>query len=274
MTITIAYHFYQNIKHLQKSLLSLTEQTDLDFELFLINDGGSNKASEIVNNIDLSKIKQCHYVVFSQNLGHSYSYNYVINKSESTYIHFSGSNFVYEKDFIAKLKKYIVAFSPDLLIIQPTNNDQKLEYTISHNIDRSLMNNFIPSIKDKIFSMSILKKHKINFTINMHAPLFFLLSYLQHVNRTTIVHLSIISKLRNTYYSYNLYDVFDQNILILSNLAKNSVWVKNKDFFEFVLIYSLIHLFLPRIFTIYNDSSVRGAALKATSKWLTKYIPK
>jgi glycosyltransferase involved in cell wall biosynthesis len=75
MNLTIVYHIWKNTAYLEESLKSILHQTDLDFELILIDDGATKKVKSIIKRFSFNKLTHFQYISYSQNLGHSASYN-------------------------------------------------------------------------------------------------------------------------------------------------------------------------------------------------------
>jgi hypothetical protein len=74
-------------------------------------------------------------------------------------------------------------------------------------------------------------------------------------------------------YTYNLYDIFEQNDYLISNYKNTKFWKSNEDFIEFCMIIYIINIFIPRIFNTYTDKSIRKQAIYKSKIWLDHNIP-
>jgi glycosyltransferase involved in cell wall biosynthesis len=173
MKLAIVYHVYKNSSSLKASLENIFNQTDQNFELILINDAASSTVTKILKEFNFSKLQKFTYFKYSQNLGHAVSFNQAITHTDSDYVIFVGSNFVPNKNFV-KLVNNTLKKSPntDVISFNAVKNDNSCQIFDKINNKMKLM--LDKSMKDKIFSVNLLRKQKILLNEQSYAPLTFI----------------------------------------------------------------------------------------------------
>jgi glycosyltransferase involved in cell wall biosynthesis len=173
MKLAIVYHVYKNSASLKKSLESIFSQTDQNFEFIFINDGASASINKIIKEFNFSKLKKFTYLKYSQNLGHAVSFNQAIASIKAEYVMFVGSNFIPNKSFI-KLVNGILKNNPntDVLSFNCVKNDNT--YQIFNKLNSKMKLMLDQSMKDKLFSIKLLHKHKILLNEQLYSPLIFM----------------------------------------------------------------------------------------------------
>lgn len=112
--ISIIVPMYNCEKNINECINSILEQTYLNFEILLINDGSNDKTLEICKKF---KLKDCRIKIFSQtNSGPSSARNYGIEKSNGKYIMFIDSDDVLDKYMLEKMLHRIEKDKTDLII--------------------------------------------------------------------------------------------------------------------------------------------------------------
>jgi preprotein translocase subunit SecG len=78
----------------------------------------------------------------------------------------------------------------------------------------------------------------------------------------------------NRFYAYDLYDIFEQNTLLIRNYQNSVFYKKHRDFLEYAMIIFILLFFLPRVFLSYKERKSRNIALQQAESWLAKNLPK
>ncbi|MDR0826227.1 MAG: glycosyltransferase family 2 protein, partial [Mycoplasmataceae bacterium] len=151
MKIAIIYHAYRNYLTLEESIKSFAKQTDADFEFILVNDGAINKTTKVLNKIDFSKFKNFKYYNFSQNVGHSFSFNTACNMVDADYVYYVGSNTKAKPDFIKQVKILLNKTKPDVLSMIHYQGKKNLQ--VFTKPDLQFKKYIGQSTRDKIFSI-------------------------------------------------------------------------------------------------------------------------
>jgi glycosyltransferase involved in cell wall biosynthesis len=173
MKLAIVYHAYKNSAHLKKSLDSILLQTDQNFEFIFINDGAAPGVTKIIKEIDFSKFKKLTYFKYSQNFGHATCFNQIIATTNADYVMFVGANFIPDQAFVKTLND-IFEHNPDVDVLSFNTIKNDRQY-LSFDKLNSKMNLLIDqSMKDKIFSVKLLRKHQILFNEHAYFPLLFI----------------------------------------------------------------------------------------------------
>jgi glycosyltransferase involved in cell wall biosynthesis len=169
------YHVYKNNNNLETSLNSIATQSDKEFEFILINDGATQKTLDILTKYNLISIcKNIKYIFSNTNRGHAFSFNEALKQSNNSYIYYMGSNIVLEPDFIKTINETIQN-NPTVDVISIThlikNTEKELLF---HSLSSDLKYYIGPSSRDKIFSISFLKKNNIKMNENGYFSIEFL----------------------------------------------------------------------------------------------------
>lgn len=113
--ITIVFPFYNVEKYVKRSLLSVLNQDDKNFDLIIINDGSTDKSEEIV--LDLIKNKNNIKYISQKNKGISKTRNIGIENTKTEYIYFIDSDDFIEKKLISILNKSLLKNSDIDIVI-------------------------------------------------------------------------------------------------------------------------------------------------------------
>jgi glycosyltransferase involved in cell wall biosynthesis len=173
MKFAIIYHVYKNTTSLRESLHSIFSQVDRNFELILINDFSSIAVTNIINEFNFNELKQFTYLKYSQNLGHSYSFNNALNITTSDYVLYAGSNFIFNKNF-TKIVNETIDKTSDVDVISFTNIKNDCSVQIFNKLNANMKLLLRQSMKDKIVSVKMLREHKIMLDENLYSPLVYI----------------------------------------------------------------------------------------------------
>lgn len=128
--ISVIVPIYNSEKYLNKCIRSILTQTYENFELILINDGSTDKSSQIC---DYFKNKDKRIKVINQhNKGQSIARNLGIKISEGEYISFVDADDYIEKDYLEYLFYLIKKFDSDMSVCNTRD-----EYINGNFIDKS-----------------------------------------------------------------------------------------------------------------------------------------
>jgi hypothetical protein len=119
-----------------------------------------------------------------------------------------------------------------------------------------------------------LKKNNIKMNENGYFSIEFLYQVLLKFKTWIIINQQLIQYSHNTFFTYNLYDIFQANDLLIRHHSNTIFWKKNRSFLEFLIIIYITRIFLPRIFFLYKDNDVRKGATRYSINWLNMNLPK
>lgn len=281
MNISLIYHINSNYETLKQSLKSIFDQTCQDFEFVLIDDNSTEQVKNCINSFSFNKLKKFTYVNSNQKLGHSFSFNVGLDNAKGKYVYYLGSNVTLEKDFIKKMNLVIEkSESPDFIVLTNSGKEKNSIKTYK-TVNKNLFKILKPSIKDKVFKTSFLKKNKIYFENFQYYPILYLYKCLNVMESVVCVDDHLVDFSPNRKYTYNLYDTFEQSDYLMAHKSEfNFLKTKeNKDLYEFMIIYSIIYTFLYKIDHTYwsktnlHSPKIIGKALHFSNKWLSANIP-
>lgn len=108
MEFSVILPTYNRVKFIKNAINSVLNQTFIDFELIIIDDGSTDNTLEIVTNINDSRIKY-HY---QENSERSAARNKGIDNASGTWICFLDSDDEYQPNHLRELAKFIEDATP------------------------------------------------------------------------------------------------------------------------------------------------------------------
>lgn len=212
---SIVMPIYNQEKYLQKAIDCIKNQSYIDYELILVNDGSTDRSEEICFHNKDSKIK----IITQENLGLSEARNTGLKKSTGKYILFLDPDDAYSTDLLNILYRFIEKENPDLLIYGLEeiyySSDEKLEYK-----KKIVPKTYIYDNKKAIYEMALqleqmtlfgyawnkcyrselLKQNQLYFkTIKMIEDISFNLELLPHLKNVITIDQSVYKyAIRNT----------------------------------------------------------------------------
>ncbi|MDR0825738.1 MAG: hypothetical protein LBM72_00555, partial [Mycoplasmataceae bacterium] len=106
-----------------------------------------------------------------------------------------------------------------------------------------------------------------------YSQLVFIYKVLIHFKKWAVYDSDLITFERSTGFTYNLYDIFQQNQYLIETYSRTKFWKSHQQFIEFLMIMFILTIFLPRIFIQYNSKEINHIAVEKARNWLEKYIP-
>lgn len=275
MQLSIVYHIFKNTTNLEASLKLLINQSDKNFELIIFDDNANTHAQEIISKLDFSPIKKYKYVSNNHNLGHALCFNMARNLASCPFIYYTGSNAVFSPDFVKEINQ-ILKDKPqtDILSFWTNSFDSKKtnELFALKKSDNFIYQVLLHGLKNKIFRIDFLKENKLNLIPYRHLVLIFNLHVLSLFKHWEFYNKQIISFKRNKTYSYNLCDLLDESESLLDHIKTKQAENLNKEAIEYFAIRNVIYLFVTRMFTAYDDNSIRQSALVRVKSWINENL--
>ena len=195
--VSIIMPVYNSEKTVKRAIESIINQTYLNWELIIVNDGSTDKTLEICSEyIDNLKIK----IIDKKNEGPSSARNLGINKASGKYIMFIDSDDIYESNIIEKMLNHITSdrmvccnyykinfekkqykkIQQDIVV----SND-KLQYFVEETQKNTLFN----IIWNKIYLKDIIVENNILFDeqIDFGEDLEFNIEYFKYVKSAYLI---------------------------------------------------------------------------------------
>lgn len=105
--ISVVIPLYNKDKYIETTINSVLNQTFLDYEIIIVNDGSTDKSLNIVKNISHPRIR----LYSNKNRGLSFSRNYGIRKAKANYVAFLDADDLWAEDFLETINKLISKYS-------------------------------------------------------------------------------------------------------------------------------------------------------------------
>ena len=278
MQLTIIYHLFNNSINLNNSLKSILEQEDQEFSIIFILDQTTEKVRESLKEINfLKKVKHFKIISISQNLGHSYCFNFALPYIDTPYVYFASSSVVLKPNFVSSINNAL-----------KDKNDCDVGFFNVHNaycksLDFSLLQDkiiedlylsFFNSYTNKIFNVEFLRKNKITITNFKHFTTLFLYNVFSKMKSWFVVNEQLVDLYLSSTKNYNTYDLVDQFSAMFGKYINDEFFVKNRKHIEYIAIRTILISFLHDVWvrTAHNKKTFNNA-VEYASKWLKTYIP-
>lgn len=174
IVFSIIIPVYNAESYLRRCVDSFLNQTFINYEIILINDGSTDSSGKICDEYSANneKIRTLHQI----NAGVSAARNAGLDVAQGKYIVFADSDDFVEKDFLYNLFSYSVDlvivgfkdFKNNEVIKVCTPRDDRWIVKSSKSIQKFLITGFSGSVCGKRYKKSIIKNNKIRFNENIN----------------------------------------------------------------------------------------------------------
>lgn len=240
--ISIVIPIFNAASYLNRCLTSISNQTFINFEVIIIDDGSTDSSKQIYQAFEKSDSRFRSY--YQSNSGPSVARNVGIEKSNGDYIAFIDADDYVTPNYLKDLYKAIIDNNLNLACCGyfelSKNNTNPYPVNDFKNFNSLIVKEqFIPLLFKgtagvlwgKLFAAKIIKENqlKLNPEIKMSEDLVFVLDYAFHIDEVAILN-------KHNYY-YNRFnekglssnqDYSYINYLKLSNIAIEDILLKNK----------------------------------------------
>lgn len=193
--ISIIVPIYNSEKYLDRCINSLLNQTHVNFELLLINDGSTDSSGNICKKyVEKDKRVKLYTKI---NGGVSSARNLGLDNAKGEYICFVDSDDYVENDYLLKLYNKIKA--SDLVVCSYLYEKQNISVVEKLNdcelsVNCSLLNEILMKGAFmgpvcKLYKKDIIESNKIRFNTNIHSgeDTLFVYTYLLHINKISTI---------------------------------------------------------------------------------------
>lgn len=151
-------------KFIEATLKSVLNQTFIDFEILIINDGSTDNSATIIEGFDDPRI--CYFL--KENAGVSSARNDGIEKAQSNYISFIDADDYWYPDFLEEMFKIIQNYPQQKVFsaaieIETSKKVIPASYSIIRTNDCEIVNYFTASTKETVICTSCAVFHKSIF---------------------------------------------------------------------------------------------------------------
>lgn len=277
--ITLVYHFKSYYPTLENSLKSLIAQNDQNFDVILFDDNASEKTSEIINSLNLTKkFPNVQFITSNHALGHTYCFNFALEKYIRTpYVYFVSPTVVYQPNFVNSINQIIneknnfdiIAF--DCKGVYP----KELNEINLGNKSKVIFPFFTSTYTNKIYSVSFLKKNQLKFVSFHHYTMLWAYQTFFAFQSLKIIHEPIAKMEAEKSTSYDLYDLIRQIPKMWEISENNELYANNLPIFQYIDIRLVLYRFLTAIYRkfIKKDKDVIKTAIEKAINFLDESIP-
>jgi glycosyltransferase involved in cell wall biosynthesis len=151
-------------KFIEATLKSVLNQTFIDFEILIINDGSTDNSHQIIKGFDDPRIRY----FFKENAGVSSARNDGIEKAQSNYISFIDADDYWYPNFLEEMYKIIQNYPQQKVFsaaieIETSKKVIPASYSIAKTNDYEIVNYFTASCKETVICTSCAVFHKSIF---------------------------------------------------------------------------------------------------------------
>ena len=148
-------------KFIEATLKSVLNQTFIDFEVLIIDDGSTDNSATLIKGFDDTRIRY----FYKENAGVSSARNYGIEKSQSNYISFIDADDYWYPDFLKEMFKIIQNYPQQKVFsaaieIETSKKVFPATYSIVKTSDHEIVNYFTASNKETVICTSCAVFHK------------------------------------------------------------------------------------------------------------------
>lgn len=152
-------------KFIEATLKSVLNQTFIDFEILIINDGSTDNSAPIIEEFDDPRIRY----YYKENAGVSSARNDGIEKAQSDYISFIDADDYWYPDFLEEMFKKIQRYPEEKVFsaaieIETSKKVIPASYSIIKTNDHEIVNYFTASSKKTVICTSCAVFHKSIFS--------------------------------------------------------------------------------------------------------------
>lgn len=161
---SIIIPLYNKETFIESTLKSVLNQTFIDFEIIIVNDGSTDKSEEKIKQFNDSRIR---YFI-KENEGVSTARNFAIDKSETQYITFLDADDYWYPNFLQEMFENINRYAEQKVFsaaieIETTRKTIPAHYSITRTNDFEIVNFFKASLKQPVIWTSCAVFHKSVF---------------------------------------------------------------------------------------------------------------
>ncbi|HGN9116714.1 TPA: glycosyltransferase family 2 protein, partial [Providencia stuartii] len=240
--VSVIMPVYNAERYIEKSLLSLLNQTLSDFEIIIIDDGSTDKSLAIINNILEQNLKNKNIItlISRENKGVAATRAEGISLAKGDYIiHIDSDDWV-EHNWLQLMYETAIKNESDIVICDYTVVYNKKKHRVyqscsssrQENIEFLLTNKLSNSNWDKLIRRSILTKNNINFkkNFNMGEDFLFTLKALFYSQKTTHISKSLYyyNKSNQNSLTYKYSEKALSDIIKVVEIAEN--FLKNENY--------------------------------------------
>ena len=247
--ITIIIPLYNAQEHIGRCIASIKNQTYVQFECILIDDGSKDDSKQIIQDTIKSDIRFKY--IYQKNGGPSSARNRGVEEASGEFLMFIDADDYVEKDYLKKLYKRIKEKN-DLVCCGYKDiskygtifiNDFLTDNFSQNTLIECVLKGTGGVLWGKIFKTNIIKENTIKFNekLFMSEDMIFILEYLKFVKKWDVINeaLYCYNRLNETGISRNINYSYIKNYINLNEQLKKNLLELNND-------YEMIEVFVDK----------------------------
>lgn len=270
--LTLIFNINKRNSALTKALESIKKQTDKNFDLIFVLNGPSPADKDIFAGYDFSDANDVQHIVFSENLGDSYVFNYCLPRLKTKYVYAFDSNVILMPDFVATINQFIEK-QPNADVISfygVPNYYMKEEFIQVKTMSDDFCRRPLLFFDNKIINKEYLIKNKIQLPLYKHYPVYFYISLFKNNPNWYSIGRQICFGNRKKTYQFNVMDLYDECEEIVK-LLNEKPFSDHKDEIEYIVLIALARNF---IYTFFEINKGRFLTLKRLLDMVESFLKK
>lgn len=248
--ITLIFSIHRKTAELSKALDAIARQTDKNCNLVFVFNSCGVSEKDILKKFNFNSFNKVDYVLFSENLGDVYAFNYVAkNNLDTKYYYYFDSNVILMPDFVATLNKFVTDH-PETDVVSffgVPNIYFKEEFLPVKTLSDDFCHRPLIFFDNKLINIEYIRKNNITERKFTHYPLLFYVMLAKYNPKWYSLGRQICSSSPKPSYHFNIMDLFDQCQEIVSMLDQK--WYKDHySEIEYLCIVTLFRNFTYAIF--------------------------
>ena len=251
--ITLIFAISKRNTELSKALDAIARQTDKNCNLVFVFNGCGTSEKDTFKKFDFNGFNKVDYVMFSENLGDVYSFEYVSkNNLQTKYYYYFDCNVILMPDFIATLNQFVEKNSDaDVVSFFGVPN---IYFKEPHLVIKTMSDDFchrpLVFFDNKLISIEYIRKNKITEQKFKNYPLLYYVMLAKYNPKWYSLGRQICSSSTKPSYSYNIMDLFEQCQEIVNMLDQK--WYK--DHYSEIEYLCIVTLFRNFIYAVYKKN--------------------
>lgn len=251
--ITLIFAISKRNAELSKALDAIVRQTDKNCNLIFVFNGCGASEKDIFKKFDFSAFNKVDHVMFSENLGDVYSFEYISkNNLQTKYYYYFDCNVILMPDFVATLNQFVEQHSDaDIVSFFGVPN---IYFKEPHLVIKTLSDDFchrpLVFFDNKLINIEYIKKNKIVEQKFKNYPLLFYVMLAKYNPKWYSLGRQICSGSTKQSYSFNIMDLYEQCQEIVNMLDQK--WYK--DHYSEIEYLCIVTLFRNFIYAVYKKN--------------------
>lgn len=274
--ITLIFCINKRESGLTKALDAISRQTDKDCNLIFVFNGSGQSEKDVFKKFNFQGFQDIDYVLFSENLGTSYAFEYLVKNNITTkYFYTFDSNIIIAPDFVATLNKFINEHpQTDVLSFFGVPNIYfKQDYITIKTFSDDFCHRPLIFFDNKLISVEYIKEHNIYEPKFRHYPMLYYVMLMKGNPKWYSLGRQICSATTKPTYSFNVFDLFEQCQEIVDLLDKD-FYKDHRSEIEYLCIVTLFRNFIYAFFKKYPTSFLsQKRVLNQVGEFVDKNLP-